>query len=191
MMNSNQLLSSTEKSLSILYLTISCNFLASLFGCQVQRMLQDNHLVRHLVGFTALLVFTDLAEMKGPWRRTSRRLALALAVYGLFIVSTRLRLNWWLAFMGVLSLMVILAGYHDEDEESDAVTYEEGSTQRVDPVVTVQCILRVLMVLILGIGFALYVSDRRREYGPDFRWSTFIMGTSRCKNNGIGGFGNP
>ena len=48
--------------LFIIYLLISCNFLANLFSCNLQQLLSENMYVKHIFGFLTMLfciVFVD------------------------------------------------------------------------------------------------------------------------------------
>ena len=41
--------------LFIIYLLISCNFLANLFSCNLQQLLSENMYVKHIFGFLTML----------------------------------------------------------------------------------------------------------------------------------------
>lgn len=175
------------KPIFVLYLLIAANFLGTLFGCHTQRLLQENQIIRHSVGFITLYTFAmTLGDAERSKTARLMRLPLTLAIYVTFVLSTKMQFKWWVAFIALLLLANILQIVHDEvgnasDTNPDGWTPEQNCAIRITQAVTL-CIAAVTIV----VGFIGYMHDKQQEYKDNFDIISFILGHPECKNNGMG-----
>lgn len=167
--------------LFVVYLTISGNFLAGLFGCQMQRLMAENTYMRHILGFCTLFFLVVLVSDGTGGGGGSRRLPLALGVYALFTLTNRMRYSLWLVFMVLLLLLYVV---HVVEEDTDAAHPRTSET-----LLNVQVVIGVAALTLVAFGVPLYLGDKRREYGADFSLVNFLIGDARCRNNGDGNIG--
>jgi hypothetical protein len=175
------------KSVFVLYLVILGNFLPNLLGCRAQKLLRSNHYVRHVAGFLTLYSFVVYAggENAAVGVRRTTRLPAALAVYTLFVLSTRMTHRAWIAFMMTLLGVYALQLAKDERGRRDPETNPDGlSPAAWDALLGVQIGGGVAALCLLFGGLALYVRDKVAEYGPEFSARRFIVGQTTCRDNG-------
>lgn len=165
----------SPKSIFILYLIISGNFLANLFGCRTQEALNTNMWLKHLLGFMTMYFFVVLVDSKSKWSDSPRtQMLFTLLFYVIFIVTTRMDYKWWLVFIIGLSVIYILQVYkdHDKTEEEEKRNLEKY-----------QKYLIYFVAMIIGLGFLIYYGRKKTEYGDNFNHMTFLLGKTNCSFN--------
>lgn len=166
---------SSPKSIFVLYLIISGNFLANLFGCQTQELMNNNMAMKHLLGFMTMYFFVVLVDSESKLGDTpSVQLLITLVFYVMFMITTRMDYKWWVAFILLLSVIYILQVYkdHPKSSEEEQKSYE-----------TAQQVLTYITGAVVLFGFLIYVGRKRSEYGNKFTFSTFMLGKTSCSGN--------
>jgi hypothetical protein len=150
---------------------ISSNFLGSVFGCQVQDIMANNMLVKHLLGFLTLFFFVSLVDTSEY--SPVYKLMFTTIVYLCFMLSTKLNSNMWIIFITMLALVYIMFIVKDSIKDNEYKQYI-GYTQLA---------LVCGAVVVLVIGSIYYLGEKKIEYGDKFSYSTFFVGTPTCKRH--------
>lgn len=172
-MFNNVILNST-KSIFILYLIISCNFLANLLGCRTQELM-NNMTIKHLLGFMTMYFFVVLADSQSKLGKTpGKQMLNTMLFYLIFVLTTKMDYKMWLALIVILSIIYILQVYkdHPNSSEKDRKDYE-----------TIQEYLTYISGVLIVLGFFIYLGRKRIEYGDKFEFLTFILGKTTCYGN--------
>lgn len=165
-----ELLNGSAKSLFVLYLMISSNFLGSLFGCQVQDLMTNNMLLKHLLGFLTLYFFVSLVD---PSQYSPlQKLMFTVLIYLCFVLSTKLDSKAWIVFITLLALVYILYIIKDSIQDEDAKKFISAS----------QLTLVCSSILVLILGSIYYLGEKKLEYGKDFSYAKFFAGTPVCRH---------
>lgn len=165
----------SPKSIFVLYLIISGNFLANLFGCRTQEALNTNMWLKHLLGFMTMYFFVVLVDSKSKWSDSPRTQMLFTALfYVIFVFTTRMDYKWWLAFIIGLCIIYVLQVYKDHDK-----TEEEEKKQ----LETYQKYLIYCVAGIILLGFLIYYGRKKAEYGANFDHTVFLLGKTNCSFN--------
>lgn len=167
----NVLFSST-KSIFVLYLIISGNYLANLFGCKTQQALNNNMFLKHLLGFMTMYFFVVLVDSKSQWSDSPRtQLLFTFLFYCIFVITTRMDYKWWIVFILGLCVIYVLQVYkdHDKTKETDSIKYENY-----------QRYLIYFTGIVIIVGFLIYYGRKRLEYGDFFDNITFLLGKTSC-----------
>lgn len=157
-------------SLFILYLVISSNFLAPTFSCQVQRFIQNSMLMRHFLGFLTMTFFVVLTNQKNPIP-LSQMFGVSALFYTWFVFTTRMSLVFWIFIILLFAAVYILSLY--EKDETDEKKLEDMKKAKMGLVIT------GAIVTLIGVLF--YYGEKRIEYGEDFQFLKFIIGTPECR----------
>lgn len=168
------------KSLFALYLIISGNFLASLFGCRIQDLMTNNMYVKHFLGFMTLYFFVILTESDkaiGSYGATQKML-LALGLYVWFLLSSRMNYKLWFAFIVLLGAVYILEIYKEEE-------YIDPDTKIL--LRKIQEALLGVAILLTAVGFIAYLGEKKYEYGKGFQYDKFFVGKPHCAGDQLGG----
>jgi hypothetical protein len=160
------------KSIFILYLLISGNFLANLLGCRTQEAFNNNMVLKHLLGFMTMYFFIVLVDTKSKWSDSPHtQLLFTLLFYFLFIITTRMDYDWWIIFIIGLSIVYILQVYKDHDKTTQEQREQLQKYQKY---------LTYTVFIIIIIGFLIYYGNKKAEYGKNFNILSFFLGKSKC-----------
>ena len=170
--------------LGILYVAVAGNYVGDLLSCDMQRFLTRSVISKHLIILLgALFWVAEVTDANGEAFATV--IGRAIAIYGLFVVSTKS--EWW-ALVPVLMLLIadqILRVFQSKREvtsDIDAHTPRELAGQHgTDWVVCTRTGVQIACVAILLVGFAAYAARQARDHGGAFDLATFVLGTAKCR----------
>ena len=180
------------KSLFVLYLMISSNYLGSLFGCRVQQLFENNMLVKHTVGFLTLYLFVSLLEGNGVVA-PGKQLWQSGVIYAAFFMSTKMNFKFWLPFIILMGIVYTLYIVKDalyggdsllDNQATDPV--QEKRTRKIKEVLTEDRIGKAQRAVVVGAlllmvaGFLVYLGEKKLELGKDFQFSKFVFGNPTC-----------
>ncbi|QKF94297.1 hypothetical protein QKU48_gp0839 [Fadolivirus algeromassiliense] len=163
------LLNNSAKSLFVLYLMISSNYLGNLFGCRIQEALNTNMALKHLLGFLTLYFFVSLVDTTKY--SPMLKLLFSFVIYLCFMMSTKMNSKTWIAFISVLGGVYILFTVRDSITDTKMQEY----------ISYLQLVLVISAIIILLLGFVYYLGEKKIEYKDDFSFTKFFLGTQSCK----------
>ena len=164
--------------LFVFFMLIGANFLAQLFSCNLQNLLVNNMLAKHVLGFMTLVLSVVLVSGDSTATPTSQ-LAASVFLYVLFLMASRCQ-RWMLSIVvGLLFALYVMQMYAKQAEKAD----DEATTERLR---LAKIGVTAVILVLLPIGFVMYALTKRQEYGPGWRLSTFVLGIAKCKFNGDG-----
>ena len=196
--------------LFIIYLLISCNFLANLFSCNLQQLLSENMYLKHLFGFLTMLfciVYVDSNIVKES--KYIEGFFYAIIFYIWFWLTTKTHLYTTIIIL-LLLLIVYILQIHinvknqklekkqtELDQEQKNIDQEQKNIDQeqielnksIDKIKLSQYIIIGFACAITIFGFIYYYSEKKREYGEKradgIEWNTltFILGDTQCKKN--------
>jgi hypothetical protein len=164
-------------SLFIIYLLISCNFLAQLFGCQLQNILRNYMYVKHIAGFFTMLfciILVDSTIQKE--NRYLEGLAYAVIFYIWFWITTKTNLYITLNVIVLFLIIYLLQLYknslnNDQDNEFDK-----------EKISNLQIYIVIIAFIVSLIGFVMYYLNKKKEYKGIWNNKDFLLGTIDCKD---------
>lgn len=164
------LATSSARSIFVLYLIVSGNFLANIFGCRAQAALSNSMLLKHLLGFMTMLFFVVLVDGQ---RSVSphQQVLLTIAMYVAFVVSTRTSYKYWSTFIVLLCVNYVLEVYKDNEATPDNVKNRLLLAQRV---------VIGVATAVMAMGVIVYFARKKQEFGAKFDLKTFLIGKTQC-----------
>lgn len=153
------------------YLLVGCNYIKEVIGCQLQHVLDNNMLAKHVVAFLLLYFLVVIARPEGS-TRVFYNLLVSAGIYAWFIVTTR---SPYYIVLPVLVLLLVsyVASIAKDSPRSEEV--EKTTAERV------QYFSAYTALAISLIGFGVYLVEKKREYGSRFRLRKFFSGNLRCR----------
>ena len=154
----------------LLFLAVSGNFIAETLGCSTQRLF-SNMLPKQIITFS-LIYFTMGLTSDGELTPNTHLLG-TLGVYLGFLILTKMELNFTIAALFLLSLLMILnnyKNYYQEEEDDEKEIYIEK----------LEKFLGLTIIIIILIGFSLYFSRQYSERKENFDFSKFLFGVVKC-----------
>lgn len=189
--------------LFIIYLLISCNFLANLFSCNLQQLLSENMYVKHIFGFLTMLfciIYVDSNIVKES--KYMEGFFYAIIFYIWFWLTTKTHLYTTLIILMLLLIVYILQIHKNTlyqqqekkltelDQDKKELDQEQIELNKnIDKIKLSQYIIIGIAFAITIIGFIYYYSEKRREYGKQradgIEWNTltFMLGDIKCNKN--------
>lgn len=182
--------------LFIIYLLISCNFLANLFSCNLQELLTNNMYAKHMFGFLAMLfciIYVDSTIVKES--KYIEGFFYAVIFYIWFVLTTKTHLYTTLIIFILILIVYILQIYKntlnqelekeqkDISQEQEKLKQEQELEQDINNVQLTQHIIIGSALVITIIGSIYYYFAKKKEYSKDWDALTFIFGNIDCKNN--------
>ncbi len=166
------------KTLLVLYLIISANFLAQTFGCKTQYALTTNIYLKHIVGFFTLLYFVNSIDTDKTMDEFLffKKFFKTSMLYIVFILSTRMNTTVFLLFIGSLMINFILSQYAN-------TLNTKHFAAKLKIYDTIGKIISTLAGVLLVIGVVLYVKEKKMEYKDKFNYLTFLVGKTNCNND--------
>lgn len=147
-----------------------------LHGCQVQHLLKNSVIARHILGIATLYFLVVVNDKSGVFPKEAYyRFLMMVGIYIWFVMSSRMPIQIWVAF-----ILCMLAVYTIQVSKDNIDTPMDDTTR--DNLTHAQLAFTSLGLLLTIVGFVIYIVMKRREYrGADFSWSTFILGRDVCK----------
>ena len=182
-----QFLQFTGPAVILLYLIISANFTAEVFGCRMQHYLKTSTIAKHIVGLMTMIFFvvgtTDWSQEHDFFKYSG----FALSYYFIFILTTRLPFRF---LMGVLFLFTCMY-YVEIYKHSLLASNKDGLNplSEVRNMYVFQDIYQYQQILLkaalsfIFLGFVLYFRNHQIEYGKKFDIFSFMSANTGCKHN--------
>ena len=173
------------RALFTLFLLIGVNFLDDLYSCRIKEVMRNSMIAKHIVAFLTLHIFVTLTSKESKQDALIGNLRKSVIVYLMFLVSTRIRYEFFWIF--VVGLLIYYGGslYVERHEgllESNTVTDIEkrGIERRIAQLNEYLRYLLYFLMAILAVGFLIFLGEKRAEFGERFDFGTFMIGDLEC-----------
>lgn len=158
----------------ILYLIISGNFLAQLFPCRLQHLLNTSMLAKNVLGFLTLLFFVVIA---GNQQYSFREIWIyTIVIYLLFMASTRMSQIPFYLFMLICGTLYVIQLYEVNNKM-------ERKKETLEQIKKAKLWLTVVAIIVLITGVIMYIIEKQFEYNKNFKYAVFLMGKPVCKHS--------
>lgn len=174
----------------LIYAVVTSGYINEILSCQMQKLLTESKYFRHILGVILVFVFimmeggwsfdpeTD-AKAENDWSRGNvmDTLAIAVGIYTVFLVSSKSRLVPNLVFFGLVLALYLMNTQRNYYKDRGMISEETNAT-----ILAVSKVVFGVAIVVLAYGFADYIGYQKANYGADFSWTTFLLGTSKCAN---------
>ena len=164
-------------SVFVFILIITGNYLGELMPCRVRKELNENMILKHICGYLTLVFFAILTIFKTTQLNI---LLLSAFVYIYFLVLSKTNWRIWLTVVSMLAISYFLYLFklvYDDTHDKDKSNIQTLIANYSD---YIQKTLVSIAFFLTFIGFFAYMGNKKREYGKDFSYITFILGNVGC-----------
>tara|TARA_B100000902_G_C26955523_1_gene737963 strand:- start:28 stop:576 length:549 start_codon:yes stop_codon:yes gene_type:complete len=165
------------KGLFLLILAISGNFIAETLGCKTQKLLSENIYIKHCISlfilFFSITLFDD-GIVKNPYDIFKK----ALSIYILFILFTRMNLQFTIIVFILLGLNYIIHLYIDYYDSLNNRNYIEKSEE----LNKIKNYIYAIIIVLILVGFILYFRKQYKEHYKNWSTAKFIFGVRKCNS---------
>tara|TARA_B100002051_G_C16743057_1_gene645593 strand:+ start:4000 stop:4521 length:522 start_codon:yes stop_codon:yes gene_type:complete len=169
---------STLKSLFLLFLVVSGNFIGGLLGCQAQKLLTNNIYAKHFVLLSLIYFTIDLTSDETLHPNILFKKTIQLWVF--YILFSNIDINFTII---IVILLIVL--YVSDDYYTYFKNHSEKKEESKELIQKLEIIINTLgyiIVTFLIIGFIIYFLKQKREKKNNFHFMKFLLGTVKCKN---------
>jgi hypothetical protein len=160
----------------ILILIISANYLAQIFPCKIQKILSCNMYLKHIFSFLTLMFFVILSAPIGGSMRVNDILMKALILYIFFIILTKTNHIIFIIIIILLGILYIIVLKINELKEEKINNNELGEKLN-----NIYNYISYIILILLIIGFLMYMGEKKYEYKSKFEYRKFIFGIPECR----------
>lgn len=164
-------------SVFVFILIITGNYLGELMPCRVRKELNENMILKHICGYLTLVFFAILTIFKTTQLNI---LLLSAFVYVYFLVLSKTNWRIWLTVVSMLAISYFLYLFklvYDDTPDKDKSNIQTLIANYSD---YIQKTLVSIAFFLTFIGFFAYMGNKKKEYGKDFSYTTFILGNVGC-----------
>ncbi len=153
-------------SIFALYLLIGSAALYSIFAAPIRDMLENNLLVKHILGYLTLLFFVVLSQaVEVDYPST---ILFTVFVYLWFVMTTKLSLSYWILTIFILGSLYAIQMYKQTQED---LTHKEKKILS-----DVEYVGTGIGFVVTVIGFVKYYFEKSAKHGNGFRAYHFFSG---------------
>lgn len=160
----------------IFILIISANFLAPIFPCRVQSLLNNNMAAKHLFGFLTMIFFVVLT-IPNSFTQFNILFSQSFILYILFILLTKTESYIFFIIFILLAILYIINLKIKHLEESKSKNKKHLIFYK-----TIVNYLTIIILFVLFIGVLSYLGQKKLEYKNKFNYLYFFLGKPVCKN---------
>jgi hypothetical protein len=174
----------------LIYVVVTSGYINEILSCQMRRFLRESRLFRHILGVVMVFVFIMLeggwsfnadldAQGDNNWSsgHVLHTAIMAVGIYIVFLLSSKSRLTPNLIFFTLVLVLYFINTYRNYLNARKLITPEEN-----ERILMASKGLFIVCLAVLSYGFADYIVFQQKEYGHRFEWTTFLLGSSKCKH---------
>jgi len=180
----------TGPAIVLLYLIISSNFIADIFGCTLRGILRKSTVAKHALAYLTMLLFVTATTDWSQSYDFGRLMGYSFSYYFLFVLTTRVPFRFLLPILFLFICMYYIDIYK--------TTLQKGNDTGQLPLSQVrniytfqdidkyqQLFLNASLILIF-VGFIVYFKNKKQIFGRKFSIFEFFRSNSTCTNKNVG-----
>jgi len=182
-----QFLQFTGPAIILLYLIISANFTAEVFGCKLQHYLKTNTIAKHIVGIMTMIFFVvgtaDWSQEHDFWKYSG----FAISYYFIFLLTTRLPFRFLISILILFTIMYYIEIYKNSLLASNKDGLNPLSEVRnmyvFQDIYKYQQFFLKAALLLIFFGFVIYFKNQQSSHGEKFNIFSFMSANTGCSGN--------
>lgn len=167
------------KSILLLVLAVSGNFVGNTLGCKTQYHMTNNMYVKHIL--IIFITFFTLNYTTSENEDPSKQIVRAFLIWTCYLLFTKQNIT----FTGLSASFLVLTymfdtfySYYEKLSKEGDLKYKEKAN-KFNNLKEYSFKAGLLTVLV---GFSMYFMEKYDEYGDSFDILTFILGKTTCKS---------
>lgn len=160
-----------NKSLFLLFLVVSGNYIGELLGCKTQKLLSENIFMKHIVLLCLIFFTINLISDKVPHPFEIAKKTLLLWLF--YLILTKMDLKFTLVVLFLLFSLYIFDEYQNYLDKNK----EEYDKEKYDKY---KLYLQYLIMCLMIIGFVSYFLKQKKEHRKNFDIVKFLLGKVNC-----------
>jgi preprotein translocase subunit SecG len=178
-------------SIFILILILSGGYIIQLVPCKLQRMLDSNNYIKHLFCFLTLLFLIILVDPEESKNKINTILLKTVVLYIFFIFIIKTYYKFFVAIMILLAIKYIIF-IHSNSLKDELSKFDDNKDKdkedinkinnNLNKIIIIQNILFAIIIILIIIGFLVYLGEKKFQYKNKFDFLIFLFGKPNCSN---------
>lgn len=174
----------------LIFIVVITGFVSEVLSCQMRRFLSESKFIHYIMG---IIMIFGLIMFEGGWsfdaeddNKASTNWStgnvidtsvIAIAMFAIFYISSKSQL-----IPNIIFYVLVLAIYCLNTQMNYWIDRDMISEDEQSRIYLVSKILFIICIIVLIYGFIDYIIYQRIQYGKDFRWDLFFIGTRKCSS---------
>ena len=170
------------KSLLLVFLGVSSNFVAETLGCETQKLFSTNIVAKQAI-ILLILYFslTFVSSGISPPVHPGVNMVFAGIIWALYLMFTKMHVETTMVVVALIALNYII---HNYAEYYKSTQHTKKLARKLN---TVYDVINRIIIGCVVIGFGLYFKQQYTDHQSEWSTFTFIFGNVHCKNALSGG----
>lgn len=166
--------------IALIYLIISGGYLSNTLGCKVQKLFQENMLIKHIIGLFTTYFLVILAD--APKNFTNKEtIVFSVFVYFWFFMTTKMQVYFWIPMILLMMLAYCIYSYMKQAYDDNTKVEHLAVHQEKKILEPIQTICLFTSIILTVIGVLVYYGEKKIEYGTQFDPWIFWAGKPECR----------
>lgn len=178
------------KSIFLLFLAVSGNYVGSTLSCKTQWHMSNNMVIKQMIIVMMIYFTLNITSSDNPYPIEVAKKTLFIWIT--YIILSKTDSRFTLTGIILLIAFYVLTNFSDY-ENGQLQSKIENSLDNKEKIIKIhtdkismyekgQQLLFFIFIGVVIIGFLIYMTEKRKEYGSKFNFSTFLLGVVECKN---------
>lgn len=179
----------TGPAIVLLYLIISSNFIADIFGCTLRDLLKKNTVAKHTLAYLTMLLFVTASTDWSQSYDFGKLMGYSFSYYLIFVLTTRVPFRFLIPILFLFTCMYYIkiykttllrgndAGQMPLSEVRNIYVFQDIDKYQ-------QLFLNASLILVF-IGFIVYFKNKKAQYGKKFSVFEFFRSNATCSHKWI------
>ncbi len=160
------------KSVLLLVLAVSGNFVGNTLGCKTQYHMTNNMYVKHLL--LIFIIFFTLNYTSTDNEFPLNQIIRSLTIWTVYLLFTKQNITFTVLSASFFILTYII--------DTFTIYYEKNKNKKYKLLNKIRNYLFITGIFTIILGFSLYFREKYNEYGDSFNSLTFIFGKTLCNS---------
>ena len=184
-----QFLQFTGPAIVLLYLIISSNFIADIFGCTLRNLLKKNTFVKHALAYLTMLLFVTATTDWSQDYAFGNLMGYSFSYYFIFVLTTRLPFRILIPVLFLFTCMYYIEIYKTTllkgNDAGQTPLSEVRNMYVFQDIRKYQQLFLNTSLLLIFIGFVIYFRNKQAMFGRKFSLGKFFSAGSKCSNKNL------
>ena len=143
-------------------------------SCEIQRIIRDSVLVKQLIFFIIIFTTNSFVQKKSDLWTTFVRSSILFGVFILLMKNNYKSILFSITLLFINKLLLQHIEYLKKDKKENS--------DKIEKLNKVSKIITIISGVIILVGFFEYMREKKMEYGSQFRFLIFLLGSNKCKS---------
>jgi hypothetical protein len=167
-------------SIFILLLILSGGYIIQLIPCKLQSILNNNIYIKHFFALLTLIFLITLVDPLESKNNLNIILSKSFILYIFFIFIIKTHYKFFISIMIILGIKYLILLKKNELSDKYEKDKDVNIQKELDNINIIQNVLFFIIIILIIIGFLVYLGQKKYEYKKDFNYFIFLFGKPEC-----------